>query len=102
MVVAFVILLLQAVHILYLRIKAHRFYVFRLNTLGLIKIEIINISTCGYLIYCVLTITDRIFREVVWAGFHDQSRQIVLFGTKFIVLLACGWYALLCSVYFTR
>ncbi|KAG0142255.1 hypothetical protein CROQUDRAFT_662827 [Cronartium quercuum f. sp. fusiforme G11] len=89
--VGFAILFCQATNLLYLRITTNRFYFFKINKLGLINMEVINMNTLGYLIFSGLAFSDRIFREVVWAGYHNQSGQIFLFCTKFLAALFSAW-----------
>ncbi|KAG0141710.1 hypothetical protein CROQUDRAFT_663433, partial [Cronartium quercuum f. sp. fusiforme G11] len=91
MTIGFAILFCQAANLLYLRIKTNRFYFLKINRLGLINMEVINMNTLGYLIYSGLAIADRIFREIVLAGHHNQSGQIFLFCIKFLVALVGAW-----------
>ncbi|KAG0149003.1 hypothetical protein CROQUDRAFT_714180 [Cronartium quercuum f. sp. fusiforme G11] len=91
-VFADVVLLAQACYLLYLRIKTRRLKFFAMNTIGLIKVEVINVCTVNSLLYSALTVVDRVWREAIWTGSANQSWQIGLFGTKFIPLLLWSWY----------
>jgi len=85
------IMLCQASHLLYRRLKAGKSQFFGLNTLGLIKIDFINFSCAAAFVYSSVTVSDLIFREFVEAGYHDQSSQLIIFGGKFVILVIESW-----------
>lgn len=92
---------------------------FPCNAVGLIKFDYMNVSCVACLLYAsrgsdmmsfpsfhyqkfiyrrsqplnqTVTFMDRVFREFVEAGYHDQSWQIFLFGVKYVVLVIDAWY----------
>ncbi|KAG0150380.1 hypothetical protein CROQUDRAFT_214478 [Cronartium quercuum f. sp. fusiforme G11] len=86
-IVAAILMLVQGGYLLYLRIRTRRLQIFGMNSLALFKIEISNAGTILSMSYSALTVVDRIFRQFVRAGFQDQSKQLIIFATKFLVLL---------------
>lgn len=89
-VLPFGIMLCQSASLIYFRMMSHRFYLFKLNELGLVQGDCSNLCSIGYLIYSVLTLVDMISKQLL-AGHRYQAWQIFLFGTKFIVALDTSW-----------
>ncbi|EGG12408.1 uncharacterized protein MELLADRAFT_101729 [Melampsora larici-populina 98AG31] len=89
-------MLCQSASLMFFRIMSRRFYLFKLNELGLVQVDCSNLCSIGYLIYSVLlslsnlvTLVDMISKQLS-AGRY-QTWQIFLFGTKFIVALDASW-----------
>ncbi|KAG0142365.1 hypothetical protein CROQUDRAFT_50382 [Cronartium quercuum f. sp. fusiforme G11] len=96
----------QAGFLLYLRIKTRRFYLFKSNELGLVRVDCSNMFGLNFFVYSaqsrktnnassrpiIVAITDlacKDFKEVI--GRPYLPWQIFLFGTRFIVALDATW-----------
>ncbi|KAH9823261.1 hypothetical protein DFH28DRAFT_354108 [Melampsora americana] len=91
-IVPFGIMLCQSASLIFLRIMSHRFYLFKVNELGLIQVDCSNLCSIGYFTYSALTLVDMISKQLL-VGHRYQAWQIFLFGTKFIVALDTSWGA---------
>ncbi|KAH9810190.1 hypothetical protein DFH28DRAFT_903209 [Melampsora americana] len=87
----YVIMFLQSFSLLFWRVKTNKFYFISLNAMGLIKFDCMSLCSLMGTIYSAVAITDLVWKETILQGFHDQAWQLILFGTKFLLVLTASW-----------
>lgn len=88
---AYFIMYLQCFHLIYIRVRTKTFRLFQTTELGLIRLDVPNVSGLVYFLFCPLVIADLILQLEYENGRRDLGGRIALLGCKFLVLLTCSW-----------
>lgn len=93
-IVFLLILFIQSVHLVYARIRAGAFKLCSFTRLGLYHVDIATTTGLMWAIYSLLAIVDFTVLDFVNFGKRDLSGELVLFGCKYIPVLANAWFYL--------
>ncbi|EGG09294.1 uncharacterized protein MELLADRAFT_74406 [Melampsora larici-populina 98AG31] len=85
------LILFQSIHLIILRIKRKKFYFFKMNYLGLIRINISVHCSFALAIYSILSIISIALREFVLAGYDVHGWLDAILGAKSLLLLSASW-----------
>lgn len=86
------VMFLQSLHLIYVRLITKTFRIFSVTSLGILKIDIPNLTCLIYFFFTLLTIADLTLQQLIDAGHLPQMMgKLTLFSTKLAILLAGSW-----------
>ncbi|KAH9813083.1 hypothetical protein DFH28DRAFT_1174442, partial [Melampsora americana] len=97
-VIAFIIMLLQSIHVLFVRSKSKKIYHIGLNDMGLIQLDRANHCGLCYFLYSIIGMIEIICEEVVRSGLIDRAWPDFILGIKFTLTVACAGVILWLSI----
>lgn len=90
----FIILIGQAITVLWLRSRGNKLRFFRFNKLGLFHVELLNEVVLLMLLYSVCAFSDLLTQDLVQSGVISFSSKMVLHTCKFTFSAAVSWFFL--------
>lgn len=90
----FIILIGQAITVLWLRSRGNKLRFFRFNKLGLFHVELLNEVVLLMLLYSVCAFSDLLTQDLVQSGVICFSSKMVLHTCKFTFSAAVSWFFL--------
>ncbi|KAG0147727.1 hypothetical protein CROQUDRAFT_670321 [Cronartium quercuum f. sp. fusiforme G11] len=87
----YVIMFLQSLHLIYIRIVTKTFRFHSFTRLGIVKIDVPNLTCFIYFLYSLLALADLTFQQLMDAKLVSGRQKLTLFGSKFSILLAGSW-----------
>ncbi|KAH9822671.1 hypothetical protein DFH28DRAFT_949399 [Melampsora americana] len=88
---AFFVLAYRACRIIYIRIKTKKFYFFKLNSLGLIKLDGLNHACVGYVLISTVASLDIVSREIALTGYFDQAWPDFILSIRSTFVSMVSW-----------
>ncbi|EGF99052.1 uncharacterized protein MELLADRAFT_73466 [Melampsora larici-populina 98AG31] len=89
--ILFLILLIQSCKLIVNRVKTKTFYLFKLNTLGLIKFDGANHGCVAYSFCSMAMLIDIICTEMSLLGWISRRVVIFIFATRSVLVGVCAW-----------
>lgn len=90
----FIIVICQAIAVLWLRSRGNKLRFFRYNKLGLFHVELLNEVVLLMLLYSVCAFSDLVTQDLVQNGHLRFSNKMFLHTGKFIFSAAVSWFFL--------
>lgn len=86
---AYFLIFLQSVYVLYLRVKAKKFYFFKANSLGLLQLDRANHMAICECLYSRASIAEQVCRDRAVSGDLHLGWASFLLGTKYMFASLC-------------
>ncbi|KAH9818424.1 hypothetical protein DFH28DRAFT_1106015 [Melampsora americana] len=87
--VAYLIVFLQAVYVIYIRLKTKRFYFFKFNTLGLLQLDRANHMAICEGMFSAASIAEQLCRDRAVIGHLHAGWATFFIGAKFMFAFVC-------------
>ncbi|KAH9822630.1 hypothetical protein DFH28DRAFT_949264 [Melampsora americana] len=86
------VMFLQCLHLIYIRLVTKTFRIFSATSLGILKIDIPNLTCLIYFVFTLLALTDLTLQQLIDAAYLPHMMgKLTLFSTKLAILLAGSW-----------